>query len=1115
MSKKFNFLLLMSFLLMGSIGYSQQSRTVTGVVKDSSGVPIPGVSFQVKGSKVSGVTDQNGFFKVTVSEANPQLEFSSVGYVTRTVPVTGNNVVSVTLNSNASELSEVVVTGFGIKQQTRKLAYSVQEVKGEDLSRANTPNIVNALQGKVAGVQINQGAGGPSSSSRIRIRGNASVSRNNTQPLFVVDGVLIKPGVSGADSWGDNRDFGNELKNLNADDYESVTILKGSAATALYGSDALFGVVLIQTKKGKERKGLGVSVSQSANFEKAYKGPDVQNVFGGGYDPFFVKGPDSMREVEGSLGPYYSFGPKFDGQPVRDRDGRIIPWKANDVLDIYKTGAYYNTNVAVDGGSERTTFRFSYTNSRNNSVLPNNSFSRNVFSLRATQKVSNFINLDASISYANSDSKNPIIQGGNNSPLFRVLYSNARHYDIPYYKSHYIDTVRGGMTGATGNPTSNPYARASMAGMWWNIFENRFTQEEDNLRANLDLNVNILPWLNLLVRGNVNSTATNKEDKVRGQGPDFGGSNGSYVLYQNNFKTGRLQGLLTANKKFLNEDLETSLTVGGETYRGLGGFESRINTKDGLKIPDQYAISNSVNPIEATGREFPVSRLDAVYAYGDATWKDQLTLNFSARNDWNSLLTYPNGSGDYGYFYPSVGLAWVFTETFKNNKTFDALSFGKLRASLGYSGAGPDAIYATSNGVGYALLDNFTTIDGIIPRYGFPNNLLGNPALKPERSREFEVGADLRFFNNRLGIDLAWYKKNTFNQIIELTTPAESGVTSRLINAGNIQNKGIEIMLSGTPVNGKNFQWNTSFNFSRNRNVVIDLTPGVKSKDLDLAFGADVRSIAAVGKEYGTIISGYAFAYYQAKDGNGNNIANPSNGKKLLQQNGLYYRSQDIGQGQRELGSMMEKFLLSNLHTFTYKGVSLNLQVDSKVGGLMTSATHQYGSQFGSFESTLFGRDTEHGGVAYVDSDNRNRTDGIIPDGVFADGTTINNVNVGGKTYQEAVDAGLVKPLAAADYYDGIASWGTGIREYSIFENTWVVLREVSVGYTIPASISSKIKLNNLRVNVVGRNLFYLYNSAKDNINPEGIFSSRAGAFAEYGGLPFIRMMGVSLNAAF
>jgi iron complex outermembrane receptor protein len=1012
----------------------------------------------------------------------------------------------------------VVVTGFGVKKQTRKLAYAVQEVKGEDLARANTPNIVNALQGKVAGVMINQGAGGPSSSSRIRIRGNTSITRNNTQPLFVVDGVLIKPGVSGADSWGDARDFGNELKNLNADDYESVTVLKGAAATALYGSDAQFGVILISTKKGKARKGLGVNISHSSTFETAYKLPDMQNTYGGGYDPFFITpAGGGMREVEPSLGPYYSFGPKFDGQPVKDVDGRVIPWVANDLLDVYRTGQYYNTNVAVEGGSERTTFRFSYTNSKNNSIMPNNSFTRDVFTLRATQKLNNWVNLDATVTYTASKSKNPILQGGNSNPLFRFAYSNSRHYDVNHYLHNYLDTVRGGRIGASGNPTTNPYARGSMTSVFWNFFENDYTQKEDNLRANLDISVSILPWLNLLVRGNVNSTNIVNEGKFRGDLPGFLG--GEYSLYQSNNKYARLQALLNGNRKF-GEDFDFSLSIGGETNRGLGGYQNFTRTDGGFKVADIFALSNSTNPLVTDlnrSGKYPVDRLDAVYAYGDLTWRDQLTLNFSARNDWNSTLLYPDGHGDYGYFYPSVGLAWIFTETFKNNSAFDFLSFGKLRASLGYAGAGT-AIYKTSDGIGYALLGNYINWNGQnIPRYGFPNNNLGNLDLKPERTREIEFGADLRFLNNRIGVDFSWYKKNTFNQIINLATPAESGVSSRLINAGNIQNKGIEIMLTATPVQNRNFEWTTTFNFSKNKNTVIDIDEanGVTSLDLDLAFGADVKSIAAVGKEYGTITTTYAYAYYQGKDASGNPVSHPSNGKKLLKQNGVFWRSGDAGQGAVDLGTMMEKFLLSNTNEVRYRDFSLSLQLDSKIGGKMASATHQYGSNYGSFESTLWGRDLEHGGVEWVDDQGRTRTDGVIPDGVFADGTAFNGVDVSGMSYAEAVEKGLTKPMAVADYYEGIGSWATGIREYSVFENSWVAVRELSVGYNLPKALTSKIRMNNLRVSVVGRNLFYLYNTAKDNINPESIFSSRAGAFAEYGGLPYIRSIGVTVNAGF
>lgn len=1101
MKRVFTYLVPLLFLtIWGNLANGQARRTISGVVKDTTGNTIPGVTVAVKGTKTAAVVDPQGAFKITANTSAPVLVFSSVGYASQEVRVGSNDFISVLLKPTANQLNEVVVTGFGTRTNTRKISYSVSQVKGDELSRANTPNIVNALQGKVAGVMINQGAGGPSSSSRIRIRGNTSIISNNTQPLFVIDGVLIKPGVSGADSWGDSRDFGNEIKNLNPDDYESVNILKGSAATALYGSEGQYGVVLITTKKGRAQKGIGVTFSHSETFEKAYKLPDFQNEYGGGYAPFFVKGSDGKDEVEPTLGPYYSFGPKFDGHTVRDADGRLVPWSANNLLDIFQTGKFYNTNVAVEGAGERSTFRFAYTNTKNNSVMPNNSFNRDVITLRATQKLSSFINLDASVSYAVSKSLNPILQGGNSNPLFRLAYSNARQYDIGYNTTHYIDTINGGRWGTTA-ASSSPYLRGSMTSVFWNYYQNNVSRKENNLRANLDINTTITPWLTLLLRGNVNTTGTTDETQNRGDGKGFK-TNGYYRIGQTTATTGRLQALLTASKSISN-DIEGSLTLGGETYRNLGGYYSNANTNGGFKIADIYALSNSVNAVTGDGGRNARSRLDALYMYGDATWKNMLTLNFSVRSDWNSTLLYPDGHGDYQYFYPSVGLAYVFSESLKKNSGFDFLSFGKLRASLGYTGSGPD-IYVTSSGYGYTLNGNYTDVNGtLVPRYSLSYNL-GNQNLKPQSTREIEFGTELKFLKNRVGIDIAWYKKNTFNQVINLNAPTESGVNSIVLNAGNIQNQGIEISLTGTPVTSRNFNWNTTINYTRNRNKIIDIGSdyGVKSYQLDLAFGADVSSQAIVGKDYGTIVSGYAFAYNQS-------------GQKLLKQNGVYWRSQDIGQGQKELGTMMEKYLASNINEFRYKNLTLTTQVDAKIGGLMASATHQYGSEYGSFQSTLFGRDAAHGGVQWTDDQGRTRNDGIIPDGVFSNGIVLGGVNVGGMTYADAVAKGLTKPMAAADYYEGIASWGTGIREYSVFENSWVSLREISVGYNLPKSFTSKIKFSNLRLSLVGRNILYLYNTAKDHINPETIFSSRAGAFAEYGGLPYIRSYGFTVNAGF
>ncbi len=1097
--KKANFFLLPFMLLciFSGVAIGQQKRTITGSVKDSSGSTIPGVSINVKGTKFTSSADAQGNFKISVSEKEPVLVFSSVGYQMKEVRV-DDDFVAVRMEIQSGSLNEVVVTGFGIRSSTKKLAYSIQEVKGEEIARAGTVNVVNSLQGKVAGVMINQGAGGPSSSSRIRIRGNSNIT-GGTMPLFVVDGVLIQPGATGADSWGDNRDFGNQLKNLNPDDYETMTVLKGSAASALYGSQALNGVILITTKKGKSRPGLGVTLNQTTSWNKVYRLPDFQNSYGGGNSPVFAKTADGKDMIpNNAFAPFYSYGPKFDGREIVDADGVTRSYVANNMMDLYQTGLVNNTNLSVEGGNDKTTVRFSYTKSTEQGIVSTNNFNRNSFALRATQKVGKLINMDFSINYAGSTSKNPMQQGGQGSLLYRLAFANARSLPIGELFENYVDKVNGGRT------IRSPYLRGSNTDDMWTIYQTNVIQKESNLLANLDITANITPWLSLLVRGNVNSIDINQEFKERGDGPGFTSRNfGRYALYNSSRKDGRLQTLLSATKK-LNTDFELSASAGGETQRGLGGSQMRASTTGGFKNPDIFALSNSKNAIDVDPNSgiYPQSRLDALYAYGDITWKEMLTLTASFRNDWTSTLTYPNGTGNFSYNYPSVGVSFIFTELFKDNPKFDFISFGKLRASYGVTGGGTD-IYRTSTG-NYQLNGNFVDAGGVsIPRYGFESNNLGNLDLKPRTASEYEFGTDLRFFNNRFRIDAAIYKKNTRNEIISLGAPSESGISGRVINAGNVQNKGIELLISAVPVRTKNLEWTTTVNFTHNRNKIISLYDGVTSTDLDLAFGNDVRSVARVGEDFGTIVSTYAYA------------RDPQTNQKLLQQNGTYWRSGAYGQGEKILGSAMERYLVSNINEVRYKNFSLFLQVDGKFGGMIASTTHQYGSQYGNYESTLFGRDASTGGIAYVDDNGVQRNDGIIPEGIFGKNTFINNVDVSGLSYAEAVAKGLKKPISALNYYEGIASWGTGIREYSVFENSWIALREVSVGYDFPKATLSKIKMNRLRLNVTARNLVYLYTTTKDGIFPEAIYSSRPGAFAETGGGPYQRQIAVSLLAGF
>ena len=664
MRKAITYLLPILLLCLWSGSLLAQKRTISGVVKDSAGITLPGVSINVKGTKTTAVADVQGNFKITLPTEGSTLVFTSVGYQAREVQTGADDFISIVLMPAVGQLNEVVVTGFGTRTNLKKVPYAIQTIQGDELARAGTVNVVNSLQGKVSGVMINQGAGGPSSSSRIRIRGNSNIS-GGTMPLFVIDGVLIQPGATGADSWGDNRDFGNQLKNLNPDDYESLTVLKGSAASALYGSQALSGVILITTKKGKNRPGLGVTVNHSTTWNSVYRLTDFQNEYGGGNSTTFAKTADGKDMIPNDdYAPYYSFGPKFDGRQIVDADGVTRAYKANNMKDLYQTGILNNTNVAVEGGGDKTTVRFSYTRTDQSGIVSTNKFDRNSFALRATQKVGKIINMDFSINYALSNSKNPMQQGGQGSLLYRLAYSNSRNFPIDNLFENYINKVNGGRV------QKSPYLRGSITDDMWSIYQTNVSQKENNLLANLDITANITNWLTLLVRSNVNSIDINQEYKERGDGAGFASSSfGRYSLYNSSQKSGRLQGLLSANKK-LSNDLDLSISAGGETQRGLGGTRLKSSTSGGFKIADIYALSNSKNAVEVDNGQsgkYPQGRLDALYAYGDLTWRNMLTLSGSFRNDWTSTLTYPDGHGNYSYYYPSVGLSWIFTQMMSKN----------------------------------------------------------------------------------------------------------------------------------------------------------------------------------------------------------------------------------------------------------------------------------------------------------------------------------------------------------------------------------------------------------------------------------------------------------------
>jgi iron complex outermembrane recepter protein len=1094
------------------------AQTVTGrVTSEADGAALPGVSVVVKGTSNGTTTNADGDYTIDVRSGDAVLVFSFIGFSSQEIPVQNRSTINVGMVEDITQLNEVVVTGFGEKKEIGRIAFAVQDVGGEELVRATNANVVNALQGKIAGVQIDQGTGGPMSSSRIRIRGNSSLS-SNTQPLVVIDGVLIRPTVTGADSWGAAQDNGNIMKNINPDNIESMTVLKGSAASALYGSDALNGVIIITTKRGVERKGVGVTLSHTTSFERAYRFLDVQNEFGAGIRPEFVVGSDGVEEVD-RANPFYSYGPRFDGRMVRDLDGRMIPWEANDPLSFYETGKFSNNNVVVEGGNDRSSFRASYSNLTNSTIMPSGTkMTRNNFSVRATQKIGELFDLNAVVDYTHNFIENPIRQGGNFNPVFRMVYYRPRSLDMDYWMKNYRDPVNGGAR--TG--VNDPY---NVGAFLWDTFEDISERTESVFRTNLDITTHIRPWLTFLVRGNIQNELYKGERRRLGNQPRFAG--GQFNQSTSDSWQYRIQSLLTANKQ-LNDDLFLSITLGGETNKLNGGRFYRVFTRNAgggednsLKVPGVFSIANSINSPGIETRLNPSRLKNAVYLYGDLTYRDMLTFNFSYRTDYSSTLAYADGSGDFSYSYPAVGLAWTFTESFGNLPGW--LTTGKLRTNFGITGGDTEPWIINETG-SYTNRGDYFFPGGSLNYSNFRDNTLPNKSLKNREAREWEVGTDLRFLSDRIGLDFTYYNKVSSNEIFSLPVASEAGVSSRIVNGGKIENKGVEIILRATPISTNDFRWNTLFNFTRNRNKVLELPEGVASQQLSLAFGADVYSMAKPGLEYATIATPYAFATYQKRDSEGNPVDHPSNGERVIGAASgtagylTYLRSGAYGQDAKELGSAMEKFLLTTINTFSYKNFTLNIQLDAKIGGMMASATHQYGTSNGSLKNSLFGRDAEHGGLQYTADNGEVRNDGIVPEGVLADGikSIIDpNMDLGGMSYADAVAAGHLKPIPARNYYENLTQWSSGIREYSVFENSWVSLREVSLGYDVPASFISKVKLQTLRISLIGRNITYLYRTAKDGINPEGLKSNAAGEFSEYGGLPFTRQMGFSLTAGF
>lgn len=1129
-----------------SVPAAAQNLTVRGKVIDESGAPLPGAGIVIEGTTNGTTSDVDGNFTISV-KPNSVLVASFIGFESASVKI-GTSApadLKITLMEDKNLLNEVVVTALGLPKQAKSVGYATTRVSTDEIERANVINPVNALQGKVAGLQINAGgASGITSSSSITIRGAKSVDKNNS-PIFVIDGMIIQEAITGNLS---GTDWGSQLKNLNPADYESVTVLKGAAATALYGSRGANGAIVIVSKGGKYGKqGLGVEVNQTVEITDVYKSPvELQNIYGAGYTYNGYQGdfqPDGSLDKVASL----SWGPRMDGRMINQYmpNGENTPFSPhkNNWKEFYQTGINNTTNVAISGGGEKSSFRLSYGYNKTKGVFLNNDFQRHNISFRGNTELNSVFSVELGVKYAFSSAKNGASQGGwdwgNNVGMLTAYYL-PRNIDIASYYDQYRD------------PETKAVESTSIYSALRGYFHTRDTQlnkrNESSILADLTLHANIAPWLRASLKSNYNYYGISTENHWVGTGENYGPSgSGGYGRGGNISGNYNFMGMLQMpeqNLKIAGEDFTVAAILAAELYGNTESHSWSKETNGGLVVPGVFSFSNSVNKIEPQFSYTPANQqtfgLSGILNLG---WRDQVFLELTARNDWLSTLTYPSymtGKNNYSVFYPSANLSWVFTDSFRNDIP-QWFSFGKIRASIARVGMGTSA-YATSRGYGVFnqssiyLPDKSGSVLAANPNLGTAYN----EDLKPEIQQSIELGFDTRFFDERVNIDFAWYKSNTYNQIMSVGSVAESGASTKLINAGNIQNKGIELQLDVTPIRTSDWRWTVGGNLTVNRGKVVKLDSEVKEWQLMGGYDAAPEIWAYENGAFGVLTSYQNGSYmsplwtWQGEDGD------PRNGKMIIQyyqEYGspnsasayypltLYDRNEEGDRDRHILGKVEPDFTLSLNTSLSYKNLDLYVQADGRFGGNYFSNMWKYAVPNGSLKSTLEGRDKEHGGIARINYKGETVYDGLMLDAVFAEGTQAPTQNpdgtvgamidVGGMTYKEAVEEHNVRPVMTGMWYALNYGWGMPAMPGSIQDNTWFALREITVGYRLPEKLCKKFGANYLRLGFTARNICYIINKLTDGLNPAAISSNNPLQPMDIGGVPFYRTYALNLTVRF
>jgi len=1038
-------LLLFSTLILGVFIYAQD-RNVTGTVTSSDdGQPIPGVSIVQKGTTNGTITDVDGVYNLSVSQGST-LVFSFVGMATQEVLVGESTTINIQMVSEAEGLDEVVVTALGIKREKKSLGYAMQEISGDAIVDAREPNLANTLSGKVSGLQVVRGAGGPAGSSKIILRGNNSLTGDN-QPLIVVDGMPINNATDGAevDMWGsgDGRDFGSGIGDLNSDDIESMTVLKGASAAALYGSRAGNGVILITTKKGTKTKGAGITINSRVGFESLLTQPDLQNVYGQGSNSNY----DRLSRS--------SWGPRAEGQMVEDWEGNDSPMNIYDnVENFYNTGIVSNQNISYSQQVNKTSIFGSLTRYDNKSVIPETNIDRTTFTIRVASEFgeNEKWKFDSKASYINSNAENrPLsgIQAQNNT--FYTLWTLPRSLDIRDFNPS-IDADGNQIWWDDGStPLGNP---------WWNLQYGKNNDTRDRFIGFMSLAYEFTHWLNAEVKGGTDYYTTKKEEKIH-----TGGIVRPSGMYRKDFDEAyetNYSFLVRAERDDLLDQLGGFLTFGGnmmhQKSNGMGG-----NSGD-LVVPNLFSLNNGENPPSVSQR-FSEKKINSLYGSLQLNWDDYLFLDATLRNDWSSTLHEDNRS----FLYPSVSVSAIITDMIdKNGGSVPSwITFAKIRGSYAEVGNDlpPYQLYNTySIGKSNSPHDQTTAS---------PGSTLYDAGVVNELIKSYEFGVDLRFLNNRLGLDFTWYKTNATNQLINLPLDPFSGYKSKKVNAGNIQNKGIEIMLNADIYRNNNgFNWTINANMSKNENKMLELADDVEEYSLGTV--DDLKIVAMVGGAYGEM---YGKKMVRVTDETSQHY-----GKVVVDATGLPQKGNDW----EYLGNQQPDWMVGITNMFSYKNISMSVLLDMKFGGKIFSGTTVW---------------THVRGVASETVVNGERADFVV-DGVVEgdDGSySTNTVEVSPELYWGRVGG----------------QGNLGITDEFTYDASSIRIRNIKVGYKLPSRWFDNIPITGADVSVIGNNV-WLIHSDTPGIDPESVIGVGTNAIGmEMGSPPTMRSYTFNVSLKF